>query len=77
MSDSTDTTKELDNYGVWVKTPPKDASQTSEESDFQLDTDLPDFSDLDMNTSASATDASAEPQSQKTLILIHSQKIQS
>ena len=61
MSDSTDTTKELDNYGVWVKTPPKDASQTSEESDFQLDTDLPDFSDLDMNTSASATDASAEP----------------
>ena len=60
MSDSTDTTKELDNYGVWVKTPPKDASQTSEESDFQLDTDLPDFSDLDMNTSASATDASAE-----------------
>ena len=61
MSDSTDTTKELDNYGVWVKTPPKDASQTSEESDFQIDTDLPDFSDLDMNTSASATDASAEP----------------
>ena len=61
MSDSTDTTKELDNYGVWVKTPPKDASQTSEESDFQLDTDLPDFSDLDMNTSASATDASVEP----------------
>ena len=61
MSDSTDTTKELDNYGVWVKTPPKDASQTSEESDFQLDTDLPDFSDLDMNTSASAADASAEP----------------
>ena len=60
MSDSTDTTKELDNYGVWVKTPPKDASQTSEESDFQLDTDLPDFSDLDMNTSASAADASAE-----------------
>ena len=60
MSDSTDTTKELDNYGVWVKTPPKDASQTSEGSDFQLDTDLPDFSDLDMNTSASATDASAE-----------------
>ena len=58
MSDSTDTTKELDNYGVWVKTPPKDASQTSEESDFQLDTDLPDFSDLDMNTSAA--DASAE-----------------
>ncbi len=61
MSDSTDTTKELDNYGVWVKTPPKDASQTSEGSDFQLDTDLPDFSDLDMNTSASAADASAEP----------------
>ena len=61
MSDSTDTTKELDNYGVWVKTPPKDASQTSEESDFQIDTDLPDFSDLDMNTSASAADASAEP----------------
>ena len=61
MSDSTDTTKELDNYGVWVKTPPKDASQTSEGSDFQLDTDLPDFSDLDMNTSASATDASVEP----------------
>ena len=61
MSDSTDTTKELDNYGVWVKTPPKDASQTSEGSDFQIDTDLPDFSDLDMNTSASAADASAEP----------------
>ena len=61
MSDSTDTTKELDNYGVWVKTPPKDASQTSEGSAFQLDTDLPDFSDLDMNTSASVADASAEP----------------
>ena len=51
MSDSKET-NELDSYGVWVKTPPKtvDSSETSVNSDdtFNFDTDLPDFSDLDV-----------------------------
>lgn len=48
MSDSTDTNN-LDNYGVWVKTPPHDA-KTQTEPEQTMETDLPDFSDLDMNT---------------------------
>lgn len=53
MSDSKDT-NELDSYGVWVKTPPKtvdssgDNKTTDSLDDFNLDTDLPDFSDLDV-----------------------------
>ena len=40
MSNSTDDTKELDSYGVWVKRAPQDASEEA------LDLDLPDFSDF-------------------------------
>lgn len=42
-------TNELDNYGVWVKNPPKtvDSSANENSSDFSVDTDLPDFSELD------------------------------
>lgn len=53
MSDSKDT-NELDSYGVWVKTPPKTVDSSGENKttenldDFNLDTDLPDFSDLDV-----------------------------
>ncbi len=57
MSDSKDT-NELDSYGVWVKTPPKtvDSSDTTQQSDetFNFDTDLPDFSNLDVIDSVSA-----------------------
>lgn len=48
MSDSIDNTKELDSYGVWVKTPPQDASLSSDTQETQTDTDMPDFSDLDL-----------------------------
>lgn len=53
MSES-EKTNELDSYGVWVKTPPKtvdssDESSTETSSDtFNIDTDLPDFSELDV-----------------------------
>lgn len=57
MSDSKDT-NELDSYGVWVKTPPKtvDSSDTTQQASdtFSFDTDLPDFSDLDVIDSVSA-----------------------
>lgn len=62
MSES-DKTNELDSYGVWVKTPPKtiDSSTDStatEEDTFNIDTDLPDFSDLDViDDSANMADA--------------------
>jgi hypothetical protein len=62
MSES-DKTNELDSYGVWVKTPPKtiDSSTDStatEEDSFNIDTDLPDFSDLDViDDSANMADA--------------------
>lgn len=48
MSDS-EKTDELDNYGVWVKKSPKtvDSSDTPD-SDFTMDMNLPDFSDLDV-----------------------------
>ena len=42
MSDSTENTKDLDSYGVWVKRPPQDAS----ENDLISET-LPDFSDIE------------------------------
>lgn len=61
MSDSKET-NELDSYGVWVKTPPKtvDSSETSVNSDdvFNFDTDLPDFSDLDVIDESSDFSAS-------------------
>ena len=50
MSDSKDT-NELDSYGVWVKTPPKtvDSSDSTQNDDiFNIETDLPDFSELDV-----------------------------
>lgn len=49
MSDSKKT-NELDSYGVWVKTPPKtvDSSDTIKDDTFDLNTDLPDFSELDV-----------------------------
>ncbi len=57
MSDSKDT-NELDSYGVWVKTPPKtiDSSDTTNQTadTFSFDTDLPDFSNLDVIDSVSA-----------------------
>lgn len=54
MSDSTDT-NELDNYGVWVKKPPKDIMPDTDGPDItddsfsldSLDADLPDFDDID------------------------------
>jgi len=62
MSES-DKTNELDSYGVWVKTPPKtidsstDSTATQEDT-FNIDTDLPDFSDLDViDDSANMADA--------------------
>lgn len=42
---------ELDSYGVWVKTPPKTVISSEEnknDDSFNLDTDLPDFSSLDI-----------------------------
>lgn len=43
MSDSTENTKDIDSYGVWVKRPPQDAAA----DELDLENDLPDFSDLD------------------------------
>jgi pilus assembly protein FimV len=61
MTDSTDNTNELDSYGVWVKRPSNggqpEASETdnqkSSSDDFNLDADLPDFSELDTSSVAS------------------------
>ena len=57
MSESNNT-NELDSYGVWVKNPPKtvDSSinQDSAVSDFNIETDLPDFSELDSITENSS-----------------------
>lgn len=73
MSDSKET-NELDSYGVWVKTPPKtvDSSEASVNSDdaFNFDTDLPDFSDLDVidePSDFSASDNSGEALSAEDL----------
>lgn len=74
MSDSKET-NELDSYGVWVKTPPKtvDSSETSVNSDdaFNFDTDLPDFSDLDVidePSDFSASDNSGDALSAEDLV---------
>jgi len=61
MSDSTDNTKDLDSYGVWVKTPPQDASSDSETQETQIDADMPDFSDLDLPEQAADTTAAEDP----------------
>lgn len=68
MSDS-DKTNELDNYGVWVKKPPRTVSSEETSSDnFDIASDLPDFSSLDVientpfdtgDTSLSADELSA------------------
>jgi pilus assembly protein FimV len=58
MTDSTDTTNELDSYGVWVKRPSKapsaqksdTASSAEKAGDFNLDADLPDFPDQEDTT---------------------------
>lgn len=52
MSNSDDT-NELDNYGVWVKKPPKDIPVDNSElmdDSFDIDADLPDFNSLDEST---------------------------
>ncbi|MFA6855687.1 MAG: hypothetical protein WCR31_00630 [Treponema sp.] len=65
MSDSTDTTNELDSYGVWVKQPLKTPSDevpvndTDKKSDIiNSDANLGDFSEIDI--SSIATDISAD-----------------
>ena len=66
MSDSTDT-NELDNYGVWVKKPPKDIMPDTDGPDIiddsfsldSLDADLPDFDSID--TSAGSETDVTEP----------------
>lgn len=66
MSDSTDT-NELDNYGVWVKKPPKDIMPDTDGPDIiddsfsldSLDADLPDFDSID--TSAGLETDVTEP----------------
>ncbi|MBQ0052700.1 MAG: hypothetical protein KBT11_11660 [Treponema sp.] len=49
MSDS-DKTNEIDNYGVWVKKPPRTVSSEMDslDTDLDLSSDLPDFSDIDI-----------------------------
>lgn len=57
MSNSDDT-NELDNYGVWVKKPPKDIPADDSEimdDSFTLDSDLPDFSSLDSEINVDET----------------------
>src|SRR5574344_385195 len=60
MTDSTDDTKELDSYGVWVKRPadkPEPAADAAVQfEDCNLSADLPDFSAIDSNIPA-AVDA--------------------
>jgi len=61
MTDSTDNTNDLDSYGVWVKRPSKAASDGTNASDvtdkpaddFNMDADLPDFSEIDISSVAS------------------------
>lgn len=59
MSESKNT-NELDSYGVWVKNPPKtvDSSINQDSAvstdDFNIETDLPDFSELDSITENSS-----------------------
>ncbi|MBQ0163287.1 MAG: hypothetical protein KBS84_09045 [Treponema sp.] len=68
MSNSDDT-NELDNYGVWVKKPPKDIPVDDSElmDDFNLDSDLPDFSSLDSELNVEDTDAAVETPAEDTV----------
>ena len=54
-------TNELDNYGVWVKNPPKtvDSSlnQDFNPDDFDIAADLPDFSELDETITSDSNDS--------------------
>ena len=60
MKDSTDKNNELDQYGVWVKTPPHSADANSApHTSESIDETLPDFSFLD-TPSESAEDASKD-----------------
>jgi hypothetical protein len=54
MTDSTNKPEELDRYGVWVKKPPRDKEADNKtalnsDDDFDIATDLPDFSSLDFD----------------------------
>lgn len=72
MSDSTET-NELDNYGVWVKKPPKDISPDTDSPDFtddnfsldSLDEDLGDFDTIE-DTVSEPENESLEIQSEET-----------
>lgn len=74
MSDSTDT-NELDNYGVWVKKPPKDIMPDTDGPDMtddsfsldSLDADLPDFDALDSKTDDDVTEPIFDIPSEETL----------
>lgn len=60
MTDSTDKTNELDSYGVWVKSPGQNADTKNAADDFNIDADLPDFSEIDTGSNISeAENASA------------------
>lgn len=60
MSDS-EKTDELDNYGVWVKKGPETVdSSDSDTTDFNMDMNLPDFSDLDVPDDSSAVSNTAD-----------------
>lgn len=61
-------TDELDSYGVWVKTPPKtmdssESTETKKDDIFNLDRDLPDFSDLDVIDESLSSDYDNEDSS--------------
>lgn len=65
MTDSTDNnTNELDSYGVWVKRPSKASSDetpaNNDAESFNLDADLPDFSEIDISSVASDISADTE-----------------
>ncbi|MCK9169012.1 MAG: hypothetical protein M0P01_01205 [Treponema sp.] len=76
MSDSTDTTNELDSYGVWVKQPLKTQSDEApvndrdkKSDDAIADTNLADFADIDISSIATdiSTDAADKLQDDTTL----------
>ena len=48
MSDS-DNTKELDNYGVWVKKEPQTVDSSNQDATFDIEADLPNFDSLESN----------------------------
>src|SRR5574344_1641141 len=59
MKDTTDKNNELDQYGVWVKTPPHSTdtgSTTPDASSSEVDSLLPDFSFMDADSSTASDD---------------------